>query len=134
MYLVNGIDVQPFLDARGTFELFRKGMVTDRDKAGAIQAFEFTYELAWKTIKRLLEREGVLVRSPREAFREAAALKMISEPEAWFRFIDARNETVHTYVQEARDRVLETFDEFSRHLNEIVNFIEHERKRAVSKG
>lgn len=130
-YIVNGIEVQPFLDARTTFESFRKGMVTDRDKAGAIQAFEFTYELAWKTIKRLLEKEGILVRSPREAFREAAALKVISDPEVWFQFIDARNETVHTYLEDARDRVLDIFDEFSTRLGEIVKFIENAKQKSA---
>lgn len=33
---------------------------------GTIQRFEFTFELAWKTIKIFLQHEGILCNSPRE--------------------------------------------------------------------
>jgi hypothetical protein len=47
---------------------------THRDKAGIIQAFEFTYELAWKTFQRLAQNEGLQVASPRQAFSSACRL------------------------------------------------------------
>ena len=31
---------------------------SDLEKAGTIQYFEFTYELAWKTLKRILNGRG----------------------------------------------------------------------------
>ncbi|MFS8535532.1 MAG: nucleotidyltransferase substrate binding protein [Limnochordales bacterium] len=38
---------------------------------GTIQRFEFAIELLWKTLKRVLEHEGIQTRTPREALREA---------------------------------------------------------------
>jgi nucleotidyltransferase substrate binding protein (TIGR01987 family) len=74
MTMVYDIDVDPFLKASDAFERFRQNLISDQDKAGAIQAFEFSYELSWKTMKRILAYKGIDVRSPRDTFREAAAL------------------------------------------------------------
>ena len=44
---------------------------SDLEIDGAIQRFEFTFELFWKLLKAYLEHKGVLVRTPRDAFKEA---------------------------------------------------------------
>ena len=70
-------------------------------RSGAIQHFEFTYELAWKFIKRRLEadigRISVDGISRRDLFRIAAENGLIADVEAWFRYHIARNEMSHTY-------------------------------------
>lgn len=64
----------------------------------AIQRFEFTYELAWKLIKEYLHYTGIAVaNSPRAAFKEAFAVDLIQNGEAWIAMIDDRNLTAHTY-------------------------------------
>ena len=50
---------------------------TNRDKAGIIQAFEFTYELAWKTFQRIAQTEGLQVATPRQAFASAMQMGFI---------------------------------------------------------
>jgi Nucleotidyltransferase substrate binding protein like len=40
---------------------------TERDRAGVIQAFEFTFEAVWKLIKHVAEGEGLPAESPRRA-------------------------------------------------------------------
>ena len=40
-------------------------------QAGLIQTYEFTFELAWKTLKDYLEMEGFMVPSPRATLRQA---------------------------------------------------------------
>lgn len=45
----------------------------------AIQRFEFTFELAWKTLKVCLELEGLEARSPRASIREAFAIGLLDE-------------------------------------------------------
>jgi nucleotidyltransferase substrate binding protein (TIGR01987 family) len=65
-----------------------------------IQRFEYTYELAWKSLRRYLEREGVdelATFSKRDLYREAAARGLVADPAAWFGYQIARNETSHTY-------------------------------------
>lgn len=42
------IKIDKLKKAQAIFDDFRKDMKTDRDKAGAVQAFEFCYELASK--------------------------------------------------------------------------------------
>lgn len=64
----------------------------------AIQRFEFTFELAWKLLKALLEYEGIaVVNSPRRAFKEAFGADLIQHADVWMAMIDDRNLTAHTY-------------------------------------
>lgn len=64
----------------------------------AIQRFEFTYELAWKLMKTYLQFSGIAeVNSPRAAFKEAFAARLIMNGETWIDMIQDRNLTVHTY-------------------------------------
>ena len=86
-------------------------------KSGAIQHFEFTYELCWKFIKRWLEAnvsataiDGV---TRRELFRLAAESRLIDNVEQWMRYHEARNLTSHTYQPEIADRVYNTAHDFA---------------------
>lgn len=65
--------------------------------AGLVQAFEFTFELAWKTLKDYLDFQGIIVRSPREAIKEAFAAGLIEDGHLWVNMLDKRNELTHTY-------------------------------------
>lgn len=76
---------------------------TELEIDGAIQRFEFTYELFWKVLKVFLEEEGIVCRSPRACFKEAFALKLIENEEDALRMLEDRNETVHLY-DEAKSR------------------------------
>ncbi len=65
-----------------------------------IQRFEYTYELAWKALRRYLEQDGVdeiATFSKRDLYREAATRGLIGDPAPWFGYQTARNETSHTY-------------------------------------
>jgi nucleotidyltransferase substrate binding protein (TIGR01987 family) len=82
----------------------------DAIRAGVIQHFEFTYELAWKFMKRWIELnvgatvvDGV---TRRELFRHAAEQRLISDVDVWMRFHDARNISSHTYEPAVADEVL----------------------------
>ncbi len=63
----------------------------------AIQRFEFTFELFWKALKSFCEDEGLHVHSPREALRGAFQVGLLPEDEAFFRMLEDRNLTSHTY-------------------------------------
>jgi len=114
------IDLTHLLKARDVFERFRTDMVTDRDKTGAAQAFEFCYELCWKVMKRVLEMRGLTVGSPKDTFRKAVHEQLIEDPEIWFSFQDARNLTVHTYNKENLEAIVAVFDIFSKEMNELI--------------
>lgn len=123
-YLYEGVYFGSLIKAQHLFEDFRQNMLTDRDKAGAVQAFEFCYELSWKTMKRILSVKGVDTQSPKDTFREAAVNHLISSPEPWFVFQLKRNLTVHTYQVETLNDVLSIFDEFSAELSSFLDKLE----------
>lgn len=120
MHLIDGIDIENLIKAANRFEDFRKNLNTDQEKAGAIQAFEYSYELAWKTIKRLLEKRVNNLYSLKEIFREAAVAGLINEPKLWFHFIEIRNLTVHTYNEKNVELIIAIFDDFSKALSELL--------------
>ncbi|WP_341790238.1 HI0074 family nucleotidyltransferase substrate-binding subunit [Rickettsia endosymbiont of Polydrusus tereticollis] len=120
------IDISSLIKACDVFERFRIDMHNDRDKAGAIQAFEFCYELSWKMMKRFLEARGVEASSPKTIFRSAVLEKFIEDPEIWFEFQKKRNLTSHIYEQKVADEIIEIFDLFSKELKKLINKLQEE--------
>jgi nucleotidyltransferase substrate binding protein (TIGR01987 family) len=67
-------------------------------RAGIIQFFEFTHELAWKVMKDFLEFEGLAgIVGARSATREAFQKGLIEDGQAWMDMLETRNITVHAY-------------------------------------
>ena len=66
---------------------------------GLIQRFEFTVELAWKSIKEYLEDQGLVlsIASPRGILKEAYAAGILQDGEHWNAILTARNLTSHVY-------------------------------------
>ena len=67
------------------------------EKAGAIQFFEMTFELAWKLMKDYLIFQGYDVKSPREAIKKSFEIDLIDNGKMWLEALTDRNLTVHTY-------------------------------------
>lgn len=68
---------------------------------GMIQRFEFTVELSWKTLKAVLEDQGVIgADTPKAAFREAYAANLIVNEEPWLLMLLDRNLTSHVYRED----------------------------------
>ncbi len=116
----NYIDTLYIKKAQAVFEKFRQNLETEQEKAGAVQAFEFCYELSWKLMKRVLESHGLEVGSPRDTFRKAHEEGLIDDPELWFEFQKKRNLSVHTYNQDSLDLIVESFDLFSLELAKFL--------------
>lgn len=83
------------------------------DKDGAIQRFEFVFELTWKTLKDFAEDRGrTEATSPKGAFRVAADLGVIGDPQPWFEFLKDRNDSSHIYDEESANRVFSQLPAF----------------------
>lgn len=65
-----------------------------------VQAFEITFELAWKTQKDYLEYNGIKVSTPRETIKEAFQSAIIQDGQIWIDMMESRNKTSHTYVED----------------------------------
>lgn len=66
---------------------------------GTLHRFEFTFELAWKTMKDYLEYSGIIegIGSPREIIKTAFANGIIDDGENWIKMMLARNSLSHLY-------------------------------------
>ena len=71
--------------------------ITNRD--ATIKRFEFTFEVAWKLIKTIVELSGRKTASPKSSIRVAADIGLIDEPQKWLKFLETRNITVHIYKE-----------------------------------
>lgn len=69
---------------------------------GVLHRFEFTFELAWKTMKDYLEYVVVIEKtgSPREIIKSAFEYGMIEDGESWINMMLARNSLSHLYDEE----------------------------------
>lgn len=79
------------------------------EKQGSIQAFEFTYELAWNVLRDYLVWQGSeTISGSRDAIREGFKRELISDGHAWLAMLQDRNRTVHTYNEETANKILES--------------------------
>ena len=78
-----------------------KTTLSEMERQGLIKAFEFTYELAWNTLKDYLEFQGIteLVGS-RDTIRQAFKTSLIEDGQGWMDMLQSRNRTAHTYNEE----------------------------------
>ena len=91
-----------------------RDMLTELEEPGFIQTFEFVCELAWNTIKDFYEDQGMDavsgmlgIQGSKDAVRLAVQRGLIHDGKAWFRLIEDRNRTAHTYHEELAKRVAE---------------------------
>jgi nucleotidyltransferase substrate binding protein (TIGR01987 family) len=77
--------------------------MSDLEKEGAIQRFEYTFELAWKTLKDYLVYNGVVFDpiTPRSVIKQAFAARIIQDGQAWIDMLEHRNLMSHTYDDES---------------------------------
>ena len=80
--------------------------LSDLEKQGLIQAFEFTHELAWNVMKDYFAYQGnPAITGSRDAAREAFQKGLIEDGEGWMEMIKSRNQTSHTYQQKIADEI-----------------------------
>ena len=91
---------------------------SDIKRDAVIKRFEFTYELLWKTYKKIARLQKLDCFNPKACFQFAFKSGLIEDEELFLEIIDARNKTTHVYSeQEAKEiyhfikeRVINAFD------------------------
>jgi len=119
---IGEVDISNMLSAFNRFENFRMNEKTDQEKAGTIHAFEYSFELVWKLMKRLLAERGNIANSPRETIRMAALEGFIADPELWFDFLKKRNLTTHSYHENIVNMIMPVLPIFS---GEVKSFLKN---------
>lgn len=102
--------------------------LSDLEQQGLIQAFEFTHELAWNTLKDFLESRGQSgLYGSKDATRAAFAKGLIADGEAWMAMIKSRNDSSHTYNEDTANEMaaaitssyLPQFDKFLQRFSQL---------------
>ena len=80
------------------------------EREGVIQRFEYTFELAWNTLKDRLEYGGIVLTeaTPRSVIRQAFTARLIPDAEVWIDMLIDRNLMSHTYDFARFDAVIES--------------------------
>lgn len=93
---------------------------------GTLHRFEFTFELAWKTMKDLMEYNGIIesTGSPREVLKNAFQNGIIEDGETWINMMLARNSLSHLYDEETSRKIYKDIKEkyiaLIEKLNEVL--------------
>jgi len=86
--------------------------LSDLEQEGVIQRFEYSFELAWKTLKDYLDYSGFVLKeaTPRRVIKECAASGIFAEAEinaeAYLAMLLTRNTLSHMYDSEQFKKAL----------------------------
>lgn len=83
--------------------------LNELEKDGAIQRFEFTFELAWKTLQDYLAQQAgyVDVKGPRPVLKQAVQDGLLTDGYTWIQMLDRRNAPTHVYDEAESREILE---------------------------
>lgn len=88
-------------------KFFQKEQLNELEQQGLIQAFEYTYELAWNTLKDYFHNQGETeIHGSRDAFRLAFQRGVVPEGELWMEMIKSRTMTSHTYNESTAAKIV----------------------------
>ncbi len=96
------------LQLQSAAELSKQRSLTQLEKQGVIQAFEFTHELAWNMLKDYLQDQGNQnIKGSKDATREAFKVELITDGEQWMAMIQGRNLSSHTYDERTAEQLVD---------------------------
>lgn len=76
----------------------KRGHLSRLEEEGLIHRFEYTFELAWKTLQDLLfERGYAEIRGPKPVIEKAFQDAIISDGPLWLQMLKSRNEMTYLY-------------------------------------
>ncbi|WP_373520681.1 nucleotidyltransferase substrate binding protein [Aquiflexum sp.] len=100
--------LKALIQLENAVKLSEERELTDLEKQGLIQAFEFTHELAWNVIKDYFFFQGNSeIIGSRDATREAFKVGLVQDGDGWMEMIKSRNKTSHTYNEDIASEITE---------------------------
>ena len=110
-----------FSQLKEAVELSGQRELSKLEKQGLIQAFEYTHEMAWNTLKDFLEERGAsTLYGSKDVTREAFKKGLTENGESWMQMIESRNMTSHTYNEETATAIV--FAILHSYFSEFLNF------------
>ncbi len=113
--------INAFTQIEEAVELAQQRPLSKLEGQGLIQAFEYTHELAWNTLKDLLQSRGVRnLYGSKDVTREAFKVGLLQNGQTWMDMIRDRNLTSHTYNEEIANAIVSAI--LDRYVTEFVVF------------
>jgi nucleotidyltransferase substrate binding protein (TIGR01987 family) len=91
----------------------------------AIKRFELCFDLAWKSTKEYAKLKGFECYSPIDCFKAGFQLKIIQHNEKWVKMVKDRNLSVHTYKEEAANKLYSKLSGYLKLFKELKKKIEN---------
>ena len=110
-------------------EIYNSRSLSNLEKQGVVQGFEFTHELAWKVMKDFFnDRGNNNIYGSKDATREAFQFDLISDGDVWMSMIQSRNLSSHTYDEDTIENIIdiifnsyyERFVEFEKKMKDLL--------------
>ncbi len=99
---------------------------SELEKDWIIQRFEYTVEIWWKTLKKVLEYNKLdFIPAPKQIIKEAFKLKYIDSLELWYEFLDIRNQMSHVYSDYYSKDNFEFIKKYSYKITETVELLKN---------
>ncbi len=70
---------------------------SELERMGTVQAFEFTFELGWKTLQDYLRAQAVEANFPRDVIKKATRYGLLADGETWLDMLEKRNLMAASY-------------------------------------
>ena len=105
--------LQRFVNFNKAFSQLERFMqeetLNEMEEQGLIKAFEYTYELSWKTLQDLLKEKGYTdVVGPKPVIEQSFQDGYIVDGKGWMRMHVSRNLTSHTYDEETAEEIIKS--------------------------
>ncbi|HZJ35270.1 MAG TPA: nucleotidyltransferase substrate binding protein [Gillisia sp.] len=108
-----------------------KTELNEMEGQGLIKAFEYTYELSWKTLQDLLIEKGYKdIIGPKPVIEQSFQDGYIKNGKEWLKMHISRNLTSHTYDEEtAKEIIKEIRNTYFGLFNDLFSTFEKEKKK-----
>lgn len=108
--------------------------LNELEMQGIIKAFEYTYELSWKTLQDLLKEKGYIsIIGPKPVIEQSFQDGYIANGNGWMRMHKSRNLTSHTYdEQTAQDIVNSIREEYYALFKQMQNRLTEEKEKSIN--
>jgi nucleotidyltransferase substrate binding protein (TIGR01987 family) len=99
--------------------------LNDMEKEGMVQRIEYTFELAWKTMKDYLDSQQVDATFPGDVIKSAFQYEIIRDGEVWMDMLERRNEMSHTYNEAYFQNVVKLISgTYYQAISQVISYLE----------
>jgi nucleotidyltransferase substrate binding protein (TIGR01987 family) len=111
---------------------FTRALAQPKDefvRDAAIQRFEFTFELFWKTLQAYCRQQGLEANSPRASLRTAFQMGLLDDDQRYMAMLQSRNLASHTYEEATAEAIYAALPGYAEAMHTTVLRLQAELAR-----